>query len=222
MLLARTDQDAPKHKGITYFILDMEQSNVDVRPLRQITGEAEFNEIFLEEAEVPDENIIGEVGGGWAVAITTLMFERAGLGALAAVMGLKRTMEDLLAADREKGLDEDPVIRQRIGELQIGIQAMRLGALAIDTGVVLHARMSIRPSSALARSTMASRSAREVTSAANHHGAAAEGAHFLGGALGARLVQLGDDDVGTQLRQLERGGAADTAAGAGDDRDLSL
>ena len=55
-----------------------------------------------------------------------------------------------------------------------------------------------------------------------HHGAAAEGAHFLGGALGARLVQLGDDDVGTQLRQLERGGAADTAAGAGDDRDLSL
>jgi len=128
MLLARTDQDAPKHKGITYFILDMEQPNVDVRPLRQITGEAEFNEIFLEEAEVPDENIIGEVGGGWAVAITTLMFERAGLGA-AAVMGLKRTMEDLLAVIREKGLDEDPVIRQRIAELQIGIEAMRLGAL---------------------------------------------------------------------------------------------
>ena len=107
MLLARTDQDAPKHKGITYFILDMEQPNVDVRPLRQITGEAEFNEIFLEEAEVPDENIIGEVGGGWAVAITTLMFERAGLGA-AAVMGLKRTMEDLLAVIRENGPRRGP------------------------------------------------------------------------------------------------------------------
>jgi alkylation response protein AidB-like acyl-CoA dehydrogenase len=128
MLLARTDQDAPKHKGITYFILDMDQPNVDVRPLRQITGEAEFNEIFLEEAEVPEENIIGEVGGGWGVAITTLMFERAGLGA-AAVMGLKRTMEDLLAVIHEKGLDEDPVIRQRIADLQIGIEAMRLGAL---------------------------------------------------------------------------------------------
>ena len=62
MLLARTDQDAPKHKGITYFILDMDQPNVDVRPLRQITGEAEFNEIFLEEAEIPDENVIGQVG----------------------------------------------------------------------------------------------------------------------------------------------------------------
>ena len=128
MLLARTDQDAPKHKGITYFILDMDQPGVEVRPLRQITGEAEFNEIFLEEAEIPDENIVGEVGGGWQVAITTLMFERAGLGA-AAVMGLKRTMEDLLAVIRERGLDEDPVIRQRIAELQIGIEAMRLGAL---------------------------------------------------------------------------------------------
>ena len=135
MLLARTDQDAPKHKGITYFILDMDQPNVDVRPLRQITGEAEFNEIFLEEAEIPDENIIGQVGGGWGVAITTLMFERAGLGA-AAVMGLKRTMEDLLAVIRERGLDEDPVIRQRIADLQIGIEAMRLGALRALTATM--------------------------------------------------------------------------------------
>jgi alkylation response protein AidB-like acyl-CoA dehydrogenase len=135
MLLARTDQDAPKHKGITYFILDMDQPNVDVRPLRQITGEAEFNEIFLEEAEVPDENIIGQVGGGWGVAITTLMFERAGLGA-AAVMGLKRSMEDLLALIRERGLDEDPVIRQRIADLQIGIEAMRLGALRALTATM--------------------------------------------------------------------------------------
>ena len=101
MLLARTDQDAPKHKGITYFILDMEQTNVDVRPLRQITGEAEFNEIFLEEAEIPDENIIGEVGGGWRVAITTLMFERAGLGG-AAAMGVKRTVELIGAGARAR------------------------------------------------------------------------------------------------------------------------
>ena len=128
MLLARTDQDAPKHKGITYFICDMDQPGVEVRPLRQITGEAEFNEIFLEEAEVPDENVIGDVGGGWKVAITTLLFERAGLGA-AAVMGLRRTLEDLIEVVRERGLQDDPLIRQRIAEFQIGIEAMRLGAL---------------------------------------------------------------------------------------------
>ncbi len=128
MLLARTDQDAPKHKGITYFILDMDQPNVDVRPLRQITGEAEFNEIFMEEAEIPEENVIGEVGGGWGVAITTLMFERAGLGA-AAVMGLKRNLEDVVKLINEKGQQDDPILRQKIARLQTGIEAMRLGGL---------------------------------------------------------------------------------------------
>ena len=135
MLLARSDPDAPKHKGITYFILDMDQPGVEVRPLRQITGEAEFNEIFMEEAEIPDENVIGEVGGGWQVAITTLMFERAGLGAVA-VVGLRRTLEDLIELVRERGLEDDPLIRQRIAEFQIGIEAMRLGALRTLTATM--------------------------------------------------------------------------------------
>ena len=78
MLVARTDPDAPKHKGLTYFLMDMEQDEVEVRPLRQITGEAEFNELFIENAYVPDENVVGGVGNGWMVAITTLMNERAG------------------------------------------------------------------------------------------------------------------------------------------------
>jgi alkylation response protein AidB-like acyl-CoA dehydrogenase len=135
MLLARTDSDAPKHKGITYFILDMDQPGVDVRPLRQNTGESEFNEIFLEEAEVPDENVIGEPGGGWQVALTTLMFERAGLGA-AAVMGLSGTFEDLLEIIRERDLADDPVIRQRIGKLKLSIEAMRFGALRALTATM--------------------------------------------------------------------------------------
>ena len=88
MLVARTDPEAPKHKGLTYFILDMEQDSVEVRPLRQITGEAEFNELFIEDACIPDENVIGGEGNGWRVAITTLMNERAGLGASAA-LGLR-------------------------------------------------------------------------------------------------------------------------------------
>jgi alkylation response protein AidB-like acyl-CoA dehydrogenase len=135
MLLARSDNDAPKHKGITYFILDMDQPGVDVRPLRQITGESEFNEIFLEDAEVPDENVIGEPGGGWQVALTTLMFERAGLGA-AAVMGLSNSFDELLEIINERDLADDPVIRQKMAKLKISIEAMRFGALRALTATM--------------------------------------------------------------------------------------
>jgi alkylation response protein AidB-like acyl-CoA dehydrogenase len=128
MLLARSDPDVPKHKGLTYFILDMEQDGVDVRPLRQITGEAEFNEIFMEDAYVPDENVVGGAGNGWMVGITTLMHERAGLGAASAV-ALRRDLGELIALVREHGLAEDPMIRDRIARLQISAEALRLGGL---------------------------------------------------------------------------------------------
>ena len=107
MLVARTDQDAPKHKGLTYFLMDMEQEEVQVRPLRQITGEAEFNELFIEEARIPDENVIGGVGNGWAVAITTLMHERAGLGRRGR-RGVKIALGELIELARERGVDERP------------------------------------------------------------------------------------------------------------------
>lgn len=80
MLLTRSDTSAPKHGGLTYFILDMESEGVEVRPLRQITGEAEFNEVYLSDVRIPDSMRLGEAGGGWKVAITTLMNERASLG----------------------------------------------------------------------------------------------------------------------------------------------
>ena len=80
MLLARTNPEAPKHQGITYFAFDMDQPGVDVRPLREMTGRAMFNEVFIDEARVPDANIIGGLNNGWAVANTTLAAERAGLG----------------------------------------------------------------------------------------------------------------------------------------------
>jgi alkylation response protein AidB-like acyl-CoA dehydrogenase len=128
MLLARSDLEAPKHKGLTYFICDMEQDEVEVRPLRQITGEAEFNEIFLEGAYVPDENLVGGEGNGWSVAITTLMHERAGLGAASAI-AVRRDLDELIAVVNERGLWDDPVIRQRIAELKMGVEALRLGAL---------------------------------------------------------------------------------------------
>jgi len=128
MLLARTDTDAPKHKGLTYFICDMEQDGVEVRPLRQITGEAEFNEIFFEGAHVDEENLVGGEGNGWMVAITTLMHERAGLGAASAI-SVRRDLDELIEMINERGLGDDAVIRDRIAELKMGVEALRLGSL---------------------------------------------------------------------------------------------
>ncbi|HJL99697.1 MAG: acyl-CoA dehydrogenase family protein [Acidimicrobiales bacterium] len=81
MLVTRTDPDMPKHRGMTYFAMDMKSPGVDVQPLRQITGEAEFNEVFLTDVQIPDSNRIGDVGDGWRVSLTTLMNERNAIGA---------------------------------------------------------------------------------------------------------------------------------------------
>jgi len=132
MLVARTDADAPKHKGLTYFLMDMEQDAVQIRPLVQITGEAEFNELFIEEARIPNENIIGGEGNGWAVAITTLMHERATLA-----FGLQVSVQIALGQLIEKArstrangrvASEDPVVRQRLAQLLIEAEVLRLNA----------------------------------------------------------------------------------------------
>jgi alkylation response protein AidB-like acyl-CoA dehydrogenase len=127
MLVARTDPEAPKHQGLTYFIMDMEQEAVHVRPLHQITGEPEFNELFMEEARIPDENVVGGVGNGWSVAITTLMNERAGLGASAAA-GLRMALEELKELALERGVDDDPLIRQKLAQLTIEVELLRLNS----------------------------------------------------------------------------------------------
>ena len=133
MLVARTDPDAPKHKGLTYFLMDMEQDSVQVRPLRQITGEAEFNELFIEEARIPEENIVGGEGNGWAVAITTLMHERATLAfglQVAVRIALGELIEHAKQAPASNGhpASEDPLVRQRIAQLLIEAEVLRLNA----------------------------------------------------------------------------------------------
>ncbi len=128
MLVARSDTEAAKHKGLTYFICDMDQEGVEIRPLVQITGEAEFNEVFFEDAYVPDENVLGGEGNGWMVAITTLMNERAGLGGGAAV-AVSRDLGQLIELIKERGLGGDPVIRQKVADLLIGTEALRLGGM---------------------------------------------------------------------------------------------
>ncbi len=130
MLVARSDPDAPKHKGLTYFLMDMEEDGIEVKPLRQITGEAEFNEIFMEEVRIPEENVLGGEGDGWGVAITTLMNERAGL-AFAAQAAVQLAFEKLvaLAADTPSNggsAAEDPVIRQKLAQLKIESEILRL------------------------------------------------------------------------------------------------
>jgi alkylation response protein AidB-like acyl-CoA dehydrogenase len=128
MLVARTDPDAARHQGLTYFLMDMEQDAVQVRPLRQITGEAEFNELFIEEARIPHENIVGGEGNGWAVAITTLMHERATL-AFGLQIRVKVTLGELLEEARHSGASADPVIRDRLAQLYIESEVLRLNAL---------------------------------------------------------------------------------------------
>jgi alkylation response protein AidB-like acyl-CoA dehydrogenase len=132
MLVARTDPDAPKHQGLTYFIMDMEQPGVEVKPLVQITGESEFNEIFMEEARIPEENVIGEVGNGWAVAITTLMNERTGI-AFASQAQLQIQLRKLIALAKQIDSNggtaaDDPIVRQRIAQLYIEAEVVRLTA----------------------------------------------------------------------------------------------
>jgi alkylation response protein AidB-like acyl-CoA dehydrogenase len=122
MLLARTNPDAPKHRGLTYFLMDMEQDGVEVRPLVQITGEAEFNELFIEEAHIPAGNVVGGVDNGWRVAITTLMHERAGL-AFALQARVQIAINEL--AEELSGTT-DPIVRQRFAQLSIEANVLRL------------------------------------------------------------------------------------------------
>ncbi len=127
MLVARSDPAAPKHKGLTYFLLDMEQAGVQIRPLRQITGEPEFNELFLDGARVPHENVLGGEGNGWKVALTTLMNERAGLGFFLQVR-LRQLLDHLIEEAAREGLLEDPVVADRLGELHLRTELVRLTA----------------------------------------------------------------------------------------------
>ena len=127
MLVARTDSEAPKHKGLTYFLMDMEQDEVQVRPLRQITGESEFNELFIDGARIPDENVLGGVGNGWKVALTTLMNERAGLAFFLQVR-LRQLLDQLIDEAAARGLLDDPVVADRLGELHLKAEVLRLTA----------------------------------------------------------------------------------------------
>ncbi|HVM98747.1 MAG TPA: acyl-CoA dehydrogenase family protein [Caulobacteraceae bacterium] len=130
MLIARTDWDVPKHKGISFFFLPMKQKGVEVRPLRQITDESHFNEVFFTDAICPEENLLGPLNAGWGVLQTALAYERSvmGDGARGPRSGVAEATneEPLIALAREAGVLNDPVIRQEIAK---AISYRKLNAL---------------------------------------------------------------------------------------------
>ncbi len=126
MLVARTDPELPKHKGLTYFMVDMHATGVEVRPLRQITGEAEFNEVYLTDARIADADRIGDVGDGWRVSMTTLMNERTTIGGATSGTSSRATPVAEAIDLWSKRADKDPVLRDRVAKLYIDFEVLRL------------------------------------------------------------------------------------------------
>ena len=123
LLLARTDADLPKHKGLTMFIVPMDASGVTVRGLRQISGEAEFNEVFFDDVTLAEDAVVGGVGNGWGTALTVLMFERLTIGFGSETFGSPKQLAELLAADPAARTDAD--VRLRLGHVITELLAVR-------------------------------------------------------------------------------------------------
>jgi alkylation response protein AidB-like acyl-CoA dehydrogenase len=125
-LLARTDTEVKKHAGISALLVDMKQPGIEVRPLRQITGEAEFNEVFFDNVRVPRENVVGKPGDGWKIAMGILAHERGPMWAFMFHGYMTEDLTQLLALAKRRGLDADPVIRQRLARAHTDVEIMRL------------------------------------------------------------------------------------------------
>jgi len=132
-LVVRTDPNAPKHKGLTVLLIDMRTPGVEVRPLRQMTGESEFNEMFFHDVRVPAENVLGNVNDGWNVAVSTLMYERGSFGARLHPL-FKRNISRLIELSRKvqkngRAAAQDPLTRQKLAQCYAEIEIMRLNQL---------------------------------------------------------------------------------------------
>jgi alkylation response protein AidB-like acyl-CoA dehydrogenase len=125
ILLTRTDPDAPKHAGLTYLLAPMKQEGVTVRPLMQITGDPEFNEVFFDDARVPVANRLGAEGDGWKVAMATLMHERGTMSFGLQVMS-RITLDRLVELARKLGRIDDPYVRDRLGAFQLDVEGLRI------------------------------------------------------------------------------------------------
>ena len=130
-VLARTDRDVqPKHRGITYFLMPLRQEGVEIRPIRQVTGTSEFNEVFFDQALAKGTDVVGGVNNGWKVAMGTLAFER-GASTLGQQMAFRNELDHVVDAARANGRVDDPHIRQRLAEAHAGLEIMRWNSLRV-------------------------------------------------------------------------------------------
>ena len=127
-MLARTDPDAPKHKGISYLLCPMKQPGIEVRPIKQIDASAEFYEVFFTDARCPKENVVGGVNGGWKVAMTTLGFER-GTSATTGYRRFEKELEGITEMAEANGAAEDPRVRQGLAHAWSKVQIMKVNGL---------------------------------------------------------------------------------------------
>ena len=134
-LLARTDPDSPKHKGISYLLVPMKQEGVEVRPIVQPDGSAEFNEVFFSNARCPKENVVGGLNNGWAVAMTTLGFER-GTSATTSHRRFQRELDGIVDSAKANGKSADPQVRQDLARAYSKVKIMEINGLRALTGVL--------------------------------------------------------------------------------------
>ncbi|HVM64646.1 MAG TPA: acyl-CoA dehydrogenase family protein [Acidimicrobiales bacterium] len=127
-VLCRTEAGSQRHRGLSYLLVPMQQPGIEVRPIVQLTGTSEFNEVFFDGARAPEANVIGGRGNGWRVAMATLGFER-GISTLSVQLSFEREIDDLIACARANGRASDPVVRDRIAHMWSGLQIMRWIAL---------------------------------------------------------------------------------------------
>jgi alkylation response protein AidB-like acyl-CoA dehydrogenase len=134
-LLARTDPDAPKHAGISYLLVPMKQPGVEVRPIRQIDGSAEFNEVYFTNARCPRDNVVGGVNNGWKVAMTTLGFER-GTSATTGYRRFQKELGQIIDIARDNGRAADPLVRQRLARAWSKVKIMQINGFRTLTSVL--------------------------------------------------------------------------------------
>ena len=133
--VTRTDPDSTGHAGLSYLLVPMDQPGVEVRPLRQMTGTAEFNEVFFSDARTDASNVLGDVNEGWRVAMATLGFER-GTAFLSQQLGFQRELDEVIDTARAHGTLADPVVRQELADSYIGVQIMRFNGMRMLTSLV--------------------------------------------------------------------------------------